>query len=114
MNEINEKTFKNADAVIDFLRSDGFRLSRAAFYRHKSLGLISPEPAPRWVPLHDRFYTLRTVRRYSKHFLKRRDSVDLLIELAPTIIDLVGGDAGRLEELKIFLKERGEWLTRAK
>jgi hypothetical protein len=110
--DIETKTLKNAAAVIDYLYGEGWQISRVSFYRHKSEGKIKPERAAVHILERDRPYALAAVKRYAKHFLKRRDPVDLLIELAPEIINQVAGDPSKLEEFIKYLKEHREWLTR--
>jgi hypothetical protein len=67
---VEEKNFADVSEVFSYLVSEGWRVSISTFYRHQSQGKVRAQP--------DGTYTLRSVQKYSKTFLHRRDTTALL------------------------------------
>lgn len=60
----NERTFANLLAVLDYLESEGWRIARTSLYRHADAGKLLPGP--------DGSYSLKSVDKYAKAFLKQK------------------------------------------
>ena len=89
---IEEKQdFADALEVVNYLLSNGWRLSLSTFYRHRSDGKIRPQV--------DGGYSLQAVKKYGRLFLRRRDASTVLAKRATEIIDLVAGDEGKVSDL---------------
>lgn len=117
-NNIEKKNFADVLEVVDYLISKGWRLARSSFYRHQRDGKIRPQT--------DGTFTLATVNKYAKTFLKPCDATTLLERAferelvkradvfrgdleaffrtrAAEIIALVAGEPGKVSDLIKYL-----------
>ncbi|MFH1799221.1 MAG: hypothetical protein ABH891_00040 [Candidatus Omnitrophota bacterium] len=113
------KNFADVSAAVDFLVSEGWKITRSSFYRHRVEGKIRRQA--------NNTYTLAAVRKYAKTFCRRRDAKTLLKEAlarelanqssllrteistvfrirAGEIIRLVSGDPARVDALVSFFE----------
>lgn len=89
---VEEKnSFLDVSAAFSYLVCEGWRISISSFYRHRLEGKIRPQS--------DGSYTLISLKRYAKTFLRRRDVMTLLSKRAAEIIVLVDGDEKKMSDL---------------
>jgi hypothetical protein len=89
----DEMTFSNALAVLDWLKNDGWKISRAAIYLHIKEGKLHSGKDGR--------YLLRAVKRYARLYLRRIDGSVKAVEGA--MERKIAAEARRMEAAAIKL-----------